>query len=125
MTITKEMVERYYELSQEKKEIEAEMNHLKKIFHLYFDQEVGEHNKGEIVKDRYKLQRQVRKTEKYKEKETIERLEQLNLNELIQIVKKPDHDKIKSAISLGLLQKEDLKGCQTSTYSKAISVTEV
>lgn len=119
------MVERYYELNQLKKEIEAEMNQLKKVFHTYFDQEVGEHEKGELVKERYKLQRQIRKIEKYKEKETVERLQQLNLNDLIQVVKKPDSPKIKSAIQLGLLNNEDLEGCRTNTYSKAISVTEI
>ncbi|KKE80225.1 hypothetical protein NSA56_00545 [Oceanobacillus caeni] len=123
--ITKEMVERYYELNLVKKKIEAEINQLKKIFHTYFDNEYGENEKGELIKEQYKLQRQVRKTEKWAEKDTVEKLEELNMNDLIQIVKTPDSEKIHAAIELGLLKKSDIEGCLTNNYTKAITVKAV
>ncbi|WP_156291833.1 hypothetical protein [Oceanobacillus salinisoli] len=123
--ITQEMIERYYNLNRIKKEVEAEMNQLKKTFHTYFDNEVGENEKGEWTTGTYKLQRQVRKTEKFNDNETVERLEELNMNDLIQVVKKPDGDKIDAAINLGLLKAEDLEGCRVVSYSRAISVREV
>ncbi|MDQ0343195.1 hypothetical protein J2S14_002009 [Lederbergia wuyishanensis] len=120
--ITGEMLINYYELNKKKKEIEAEMNHLKNIFHDYFDRQIGSHDKGEITLNGYKLQRQIRKTEKFNEDETVKRLEDLKMNDLIQIVKKPDALKIKSAINLGFLQEKDLEGCIVTTTSPAISV---
>ncbi|MCR2823505.1 hypothetical protein [Lederbergia panacisoli] len=120
--ITGEMLINYYELNKKKKEIEAEMNQLKKVFHDYFDHHIGSLDKGEITLSGYKLQRQIRKTEKFNDEETIKRLEQLKMNDLIQIVKKPDTIKIKSAINLGFLQEKDLEGCIVTTTAPAISV---
>jgi len=120
--ITGDMLINYYELNKKKKEIEAEMNQLKKIFHDYFDRQVGTLDKGEITLNGYKLQRQIRKTEKFNEEETIKRLEHLKMNDLIQIVKKPDTIKINSALNLGFLQEKDLEGCIITTTSPAISV---
>ncbi|WP_231889798.1 hypothetical protein [Oceanobacillus sp. Castelsardo] len=123
--ITKEMLERYYELNQVRKKIEVEINQLKKIFHTYFDKEFGENEKGELVREQFKLQRQVRKTEKWVEKDTVERLEELKMNDLIQIIKKPDSEKIHAAIELGLIKRSDIEGCFTNSYTKAITVKEV
>ncbi|PLR77506.1 hypothetical protein CU633_10235 [Bacillus sp. V3-13] len=123
--ITGEMLVKYYELNKKKKEIELEMNQLKDIFHHYFDDQVGTDDKGEITISGYKLQRQIRKTEKFHDEETIKRLEELQMNDLIKIVKKPDDVKIKSAINLGLLHAEDLEGCIITTTSPAISVKPV
>ncbi|MBS4220462.1 hypothetical protein KHA96_19345 [Bacillus sp. FJAT-49711] len=120
--ITGEMLINYYELNKRKKEIEAEMNQLKKVFHDYFDHLIGSQDKGEVTLNGYKLQRQIRKTEKFNDEETIKRLEQLKMNDLIQIVKRPDTIKIKSAINLGFLQEKDLEGCIVTTSSPAISV---
>lgn len=120
--ITADMLSRYYELTKKKKEIDLEMNELKEVFHQYFDQVVGPNDKGEISLDGYKLQRQIRKAEKYNEKITIKRLEELQLNDLIQVVKKPDDVKIKSALNLGLLNEEQLDGCIITSYLPAISV---
>ncbi|RLL46953.1 hypothetical protein D8M04_07080 [Oceanobacillus piezotolerans] len=122
--ISKEMIERFYDLHQMKKEIESEMNDLKENFHTYFDHEVGLNKKGEITEGRFKLQRQIRRTEKYHEKDTVDRLEELNMSDLIKVVRKPDDSKIKGAIQLGLLSEDDLKGCKVISYSKAISVKE-
>ena len=91
------MLVRYYELNKQKKEIELEMNQLKDSFQTYFNNLVGSNHKGEITISGYKLQRQIRKTEKYNEDETIKRLEELKMNDLIQVVKKPEYGKIKAA----------------------------
>jgi hypothetical protein len=120
--ITEEMLVKYYELNKQKKEIELEMNQLKEVFHKYFNTLIGPNYKGEITVNGYKLQRQVRKTEKFNEEMTVKRLEDLQMNDLIQIVKKPDDLKIKSAITLGLLTDKHLEGCIVTTYSPAISV---
>ena len=120
--ITEEMVVNYYELNKKKKEIEAELNQLKNSFHEYFNNLVGSTDKGEITVNGYKLQRQMRKVEKYNDEITVKRLEELQMTDLIQIVKKPDYVKIKSAINLGLLNAQHLEGCLVSTYSPAISV---
>ena len=123
--IEEEMIEKYYALSKKKKEIESEMNQLKDFFHTYFDTQYGEHTKGELTFGKYKLQRQIRKTEKYQEEVTVSRLEGLNMNDLIKIVKKPDEEKIKAAIHLGLIKEEDLQGCKIISFNKALSVKEI
>ncbi|MBS4179418.1 hypothetical protein KHA89_18210 [Bacillus sp. FJAT-49731] len=119
------MLTNYYELNKKKKEIEAEMNQLKKIFHDYLDNHIGADDKGEVILNGYKLQRQIRKTEKFDEEVTIKRLEDLKMNDLIQIVKKPDALKIKSALNLGFLHEKDLDGCIITTSSPAISVKSI
>jgi hypothetical protein len=120
--ITGEMLVKYYELSKQKKEIDLELNELKDLFHRYFNEVVGDDEKGEITLNGYKLQRQMRKTEKYNDEVTIKRLEDLNMNDLIQVIKKPDDVKIKAALNLGLLNEAQLEGCMVSNYSPAISV---
>ncbi|MEH7331938.1 hypothetical protein V7161_04820 [Neobacillus drentensis] len=120
--ITGEMLVRYYELNKQKKEIELEMNALKDAFQSYFNHLVGIDHKGEITISGYKLQRQIRKTEKYHEVETIKRLEELKMNDLIQVVKKPDDVKIKAALNLGFLKADQLDGCIITTTTPAISV---
>jgi len=120
--ITGEMLANYYELNKKKKEIDMEMNELKEIFHHYFNNLVGPNDIGEITISGYKLQRQIRKTEKYNEEVTLKRLEELQMNDLIQVVKKPDDGKIKSALNLGLLNEKQLEGCLVTTYSPAIAV---
>lgn len=118
--ITREMLAHYLELHHKKKEVETELEELKRAFNDYFDLSVGKNAKGEMVLRDYKLQRQIRKTEKFKQEQTVKRLEELNLLDLIQ--KKPDEGKIKSAIQLGLLHEEDLEGCKTVNSSQAIYV---
>lgn len=120
--ITGEMLNKYYELNKKKKEIEMEMNTLKEAFQTYFNNLVGSNHKGEITISGFKLQRQIRKTEKYNEVDTVKRLEELQMNDLIQVVKRPDDNKIKSALNLGLLSPDQLDGCIVTTFSPAISV---
>ncbi|MFD0824188.1 hypothetical protein ACT8ZR_00745 [Neobacillus sp. M.A.Huq-85] len=121
-SLTGDMLVKYYELNKQKKEIELEMNQLKESFQHYFDQFVGENVKGEITISGYKLQRQIRNSEKYNDELTIKRLEELQMNDLIQIVKKPDDGKIKAALQLGLINQEHLDGCIIKTSSPAINV---
>ncbi|MDQ0156724.1 hypothetical protein [Robertmurraya andreesenii] len=121
--LTKEMLAHYLELNKRKKEIEAELEELKKTFIQYFDESVGKNVKGEVLIRDYKLQRQIRKIEKYDQETTLRRLEELNLNDLIK--KSPDEKKIKSAIDLGILQEEELKDCKIVNTSQAIYVKNV
>ena len=120
--ITDEMLVKYYELNKKKKEIELEMTQLKDTFHDYFNNLVGPDNKAEITINGYKLQRQIRKVEKYNEEITVRRLEELQMSDLIHVVKKPDDAKIKSALQLGLLDAKQLEGCLVTSYSPAISI---
>ncbi|MBM7653314.1 hypothetical protein [Neobacillus cucumis] len=123
--ITGEMLHRYYELNKQKKEIDLEMNHLKDSFQNYFNKLVGAQQKGEITVSGFKLQRQIRKTEKYNEEETIKRLEELKMSDLIQVIRKPDDIKIKAALDLGLLTNKHLEGCMITSFSPAISVKPI
>lgn len=120
--ITDEMLVKYYELNKKKKEIELEMNQLKDSFHDYFNKLAGPNTKAEITINGYKLQRQMRKIEKYDEEVTVKRLEELQMNDLVQVVKKPDDAKIKSALQLGLLDEKNLEGCIVTSYSPALSI---
>ncbi|MDQ0232029.1 hypothetical protein [Metabacillus malikii] len=121
--VTREKLAYYVQLNRKKKEIESELNNLKKEFHDYFDQMVGKQMKGEVVIGDYKLQRQIRKTEKFEQEATVAKLESLHMDELIQ--KRPDEAKIKSALELGLLKENDLAGCVQDVISPAISVKEL
>ncbi|WP_240338365.1 hypothetical protein [Peribacillus alkalitolerans] len=123
--MTGDMLIKYYELNKKKKEIELELNELKDLFHHYFDNQVGLNDKGEVTINGYKLQRQVRKTEKFNDDLTIKRLEELNMNDLIQVIRKPDDVKIKAALNLGLIHPTDLDGCIITSSSPAISVKPV
>lgn len=120
--VTSEMLAHFVELNRKKKELEAEIEEMKKVFNDYFDKTVGVLKKGEVILKDYKLQRQIRKIEKYEQKTTVQRLEQLQLNELIE--KRPDEKKIKSAIELGLLSEEELADCKKVVTSVAIYVKE-
>ncbi|MEB6548459.1 hypothetical protein MXL46_04975 [Heyndrickxia sporothermodurans] len=121
--ITKEMVVQYDDLNRKKKEIEKELEKLKKAFNQYFDVAVGKNVKGELNISGYKLQRQIRKSEKFEQDETVKRLEELNMMDLIQ--RKPDEGKIKSALNLGLLKEADLEGCIKQISSQAIYVKQI
>ncbi|MEH7113927.1 hypothetical protein V7124_16255 [Neobacillus niacini] len=120
--ISDEMLVKYYELNKKKKEIELEMNQLKDTFHDYFNKLVGPDKKAEITINGYKLQRQMRKIEKYNDEVTVRRLEDLQLSDLVHVIKKPDDAKIKSALQLGLLNEQNLEGCIITTYSPALSI---
>lgn len=120
--ITKEMLCEFEDLNELKKDIEKKLDSLKKVFHLYFDEQVGVNEKGEVTIDGYKLQRLIRKVEKFDDAKTVDRLESLNMVDLIQVIKKPDEEKVKAAINLGFLKDEDLEGCISVHASGAIYV---
>jgi hypothetical protein len=121
-TISEDLVIKYNTLSAKKKELEKELDELKKVFHIYFDNLVGQNEKGEVTVNNYKLQRQIRKSEKFNDEKTVHRLTELNMTDLIQHVPKPDEEKVKSAINLGLIKEEDLEGCLIKSASQAIVV---
>jgi hypothetical protein len=123
--LTGEMLAKFYELDKQKKEIELEMKELKDQFHQYFDEVAGPQEKGEVSIGGFKLQRQIRKMEKYHDELTVKKLEEMQLNDLIQVVRKPDDVKIKSALNLGLLLENQLEGCVVTTYSPAITVKPI
>jgi len=121
-TISEDLVIKYQALNEKKKEIEKELDELKKVFHIYFDNLVGQNQKGEVTVNNYKLQRQIRKSEKLHDEKTVIRLTELNMTDLIHQVPKPDEEKVRSAITLGLLKEEDLEGCLIKSASQAIIV---
>jgi hypothetical protein len=120
--ITKNMLWEYNRLNEEKKEIESKLNNMKEIFNHYFDANVGENEKGELVIDDLKLERQIRKVEKFNDAKTVDRLESLNMLDLIQTIKRPDEDKVKAALNLGFLTNGDLEDCISLKITGAIYV---
>ena len=122
--ITADMMARYHSLSKEKKAIEDEMNVLKEVFHQFFDKQAGVNQKGELIEEGLKLQRQIRKTEKYLPEPTVQKLEELKMKDLIKVIKIPDEEKINASIKLGFMREEDFKGCKAIYYSKAISIKQ-
>ena len=121
--ITKEMLVRFDELNRRKKDLEAELDKLKDMFHQYFDTALGQNEKGEVRIEGYRLQRQIRRMEKFDPEATVKRLEELNLPELI--LKRPDESKIKSALDLQLLKEADLDGCRISKTTAALLIKKM
>lgn len=123
--ITKEMVNRYYELSLQAKQIDRELTDLKKEFHDYFDSINGKNVKAESVIGDYLVQRQIRCSDSYDEVKTVHLLEELNLTDCIQTLKLPDEQKIEAAITLGLLKQTEIEECIKRKVSQAILVKKV
>jgi hypothetical protein len=121
--ITKEMLVRFDELNRRKKDLEAELDKLKDMFHQYFDTALGQNEKGEVRIEGYRLQRQIRRMEKFDPEATVKRLEELNLPELI--LKRPDESKVKSALDLHLLKEADLEGCRISKTTAALLIKKL
>ena len=124
MSITEEMVARYYQLNHEAKRIEKELRELKKRFHDYFDQTNGADTKAELRFKDYKLQRQIRQSETYMDEQTVQTLEELGLTDCVRTVKRPDDAKIEAAITLGLLDPNELEHCKQRKVTSAIVVRE-
>ncbi len=124
LTITEEEMKRYVELNKRKKEIEQEMNDLKKKFHDALDSSFGKQGKGEIRQGNYKLQRQIRTAVNYDDIGTVRRLEELNLKEFIIETKIPDTEKLESALNLGLVEEEDFKEHKKVRVTQSIIVKE-
>lgn len=123
--ITEQDIKDYFELYRSKKQIDEEMNRLKKKFHQFLDHTVGKDNKGEITRGNYKIQRQIRKTIKYDDQLTVNKLEELNLQDFIINVKQADTEKLESAISLGFVTKDEFEDCKNTKLTKTIVVKEI
>lgn len=124
LAITEDEMKRYVDLNKRKKEIEIEMNALKKKFHEALDSSFGKQNKGEIRQGNYKLQRQIRSAVSYDDAGTVKQLEQLNLKEFIIEKKIPDTEKLESALKLGLVEEEDFKEHKKVRVTQSIIVKE-
>jgi hypothetical protein len=120
--IDEDYLERYYELNKQKKSIEKEMNELKQVFHQYLDNTMGKQRKGEISWGKYKLQRQIRTSTTYIEQKTVQKLEELNFEECIILVKRPDVEKLEAAIKLGLIDGNEFNECKEEKLTQAIVI---
>lgn len=123
--VSEEDVKRYDILNKQKKELEQEMNRLKKKFHTYLDEELGKDKAGEISRGHYELKRQIRSSIAYETDLTIKKLEEANLQDFVLIEKKPDTEKLEAAIKLGLVEKEIFEECKKIKSTQAIVVKEV
>lgn len=123
--LPEELITRFFTLSEKAKEIEKELKEMKKVLNGYFDETVGKQEKGESVVGDYKIQRQIRWSESYHDEEMVNRLEELNLEDCIQIIKQPDQQKIEAAITLGLLGQADIEDCIVKKTTNAITVRKI
>lgn len=122
--ITEEMVEKYYRIHKQVKDLEKELSQLKKTFNQYFDLTVGPHEKGILNFDSFILQRTVRTSERFREEEAVQKLEALNLMDCIKVEKRVDEEKVNAAITLGLLEKDELDDLKERKFTSVISVKE-
>lgn len=122
--ITEEMVARFSELSKQAKEIDKELAQLKKLFNEYFDLTVGKNEKGWVSFESFVLERHIRTSEKYREEETVEKLEDMNLSECVKVVKKVDEEKVNAVLTLGLLPPEVLAEYKERKFVPVITVKE-
>ncbi len=123
--ISEGLLEKYVYLNKIAKEAKDEMDKIKHVFHLYFDERSGPNTKGEVTIGEYLVQRQIRVSEGFDDEKAVEHLEQVNLSDCIQYVKKPDSKKIEAAIQLGLLNEEEMNQHKISKMTQAISVKKV
>ncbi|MDM5336645.1 hypothetical protein QUF84_05295 [Fictibacillus enclensis] len=122
--VTEEMVSRFHELNQLSKAIDAELSELKTKFNAHFDSVLGQSEKGEIRYGNYKLQRQIRKSESFHNNKTVQKLEELNLQDCIITTKQPDKQKIEAALTLGLIPYGELDECVQRKITPVIVVKE-
>ncbi|MFZ3588814.1 hypothetical protein ACOI1C_05920 [Bacillus sp. DJP31] len=123
--ISEGILEKYVYLNKIAKEAKEEMDKIKHVFHLYFDETSGPNAKGEVKVGDYFVQRQIRVSEGFDDEKTVEHLEQVNLAECIQYVKKADGQKIEAAIQLGLLNGDEINQFKISKMTQAISVKKM
>ncbi|WP_233269556.1 hypothetical protein [Alteribacillus sp. YIM 98480] len=123
--LTEETLKKYYELNIQKKRLEKEMNRIKKQIHNYLDDTLGKEQKGELKRGKYKAQRVIRSSITYDEEKTIKKLEELNLEDFILQVKRPDTEKLEAAMTIDLVEEKDFVDCKTNKLSQAITVKEL
>ncbi|WP_106496420.1 hypothetical protein [Lentibacillus sp. Marseille-P4043] len=124
LIISEDDLKRYVELNDQKKQIDQEMKQLKNKFHQLLDDSIGKEEKGELERGRYKLQRQVRSQIRYHDETTVAKLEELNLEDCIVLVKRPDPDKLEAAIKLGMVDEAEFGDCKRTKVTQAIVVKE-
>ncbi|WP_246941630.1 hypothetical protein [Bacillus pinisoli] len=123
--LSEELLERYVLLIKQSKAAKEEMDKIKQVFHSYFDEQTGVNCKAEVTVGDYFIQRQIRISESYDEARTVQYLEEENLKECIQLVKRPDEQKIDAAIQLGLLNDKKINELKVSKSTQAISVKKI
>ena len=124
VAITEEDIKRYYDLNKQKKVIDQEINQLKKTFHHILDHSIGKGKKGELQRGNYLVQRQIRSSINYLEDKTIQKLEELNLSDFINLVKRADTDKLEAAMKIGFVEEKEFDDCKTERLTQAIVVKE-
>ncbi|WP_202080553.1 host-nuclease inhibitor Gam family protein [Caldalkalibacillus salinus] len=125
LSLTEDKCSRYIALQAEMKRLEGELSQLKKEIHHYFDQTQGEGHRGERQIGSYKITRQIRVSKQYDKAKTVNRLEELQLTDCIDVERKPNAEKIEAAISLGLMSADKIKDCISEKKTKAIQVKQV
>ncbi|GAA0363063.1 host-nuclease inhibitor Gam family protein [Bacillus horti] len=123
--LSEETVQRFYELTQQAKGIDYELAELKKEIHSSLDQLVGENEKSSLLFGDIQLQRQIRTSMTYDQEKTVSRLEELQLHDCIETIRRPNADRINAAVTLGLLAEEELEGCQLRKDTPALTVRKV
>ncbi|MCT2534712.1 hypothetical protein NC661_04775 [Aquibacillus koreensis] len=123
--LSEEILKKYYDLNSQKKELEQEMNQIKKQIHLYLDETFGKEQKGEVKLGKYKAQRAIRSSVQYDDEKTIQKLEELHLQDFILQVKQPDTEKLEAAMKIDLVNEGDFVDCKTTKMSQAITVKEL
>ncbi|SFL59339.1 hypothetical protein SAMN04487943_102364 [Gracilibacillus orientalis] len=123
--LSEDILKKYYELNIEKKELEKEMNQIKKQIHHYLDETFGKEQKGEVKQGKYKAQRVIRSSVYYDDEMTVQKLEELNLEDFILLVKQPDTEKLEAAMRIDLVKEEEFENCKTNKQSQAITVKEL
>ncbi|WP_449536568.1 hypothetical protein [Ferdinandcohnia sp. Marseille-Q9671] len=123
--LPEELILKYFTLSEQAKEIEKELKEMKRVINVYFDETIGKNEKGESIVGDYKIQRQVRCSESFHDEKTVKKLEELNLVDCIQIIKRPDQQKIEAALTLGLLGQAEIEDCIVKKSTNAITVRKI
>ncbi|MDL4841749.1 hypothetical protein [Aquibacillus rhizosphaerae] len=123
--ISEETLKKYYDLNTQKKVLEGEMNQIKKQIHSFLDESFGKEQKGEVKRGKYKAQRTIRSSVNYDEEKTVQKLEELNLEDLILQVKRPDTEKLDAAFKIDLVNEDAFADCKTNKLSQSITVKEL
>ncbi|MEQ6377068.1 hypothetical protein RZN25_09575 [Bacillaceae bacterium S4-13-56] len=123
--LSEDTLRKYYELNNQKKELEKEMNQIKKEIHHYLDETFGKEQKGEVKLGKYKAQRTIKSSINYDQEKTVQKLEELNLKDFILLVKRPDTEKLEAAMKIDLVKEDEFKDCKTDRKTQAIIVKEL
>lgn len=123
--LSEEVLQKYYDLNNQKKELDKQMKEVKKQIHDYLDEAFGMKQKGEVKRGKYKAQRVIRSSVHYDGEKTVQKLEQLNLEDFIVLVKQPDTEKLEAAMKIDLVKEEDFADCKTNKLTQAITVKEL